>query len=90
LTWSVFIEDLCDRFGVEHLDDIVEEFNRLEQTESLEMFLDKFEDLNTQMLLRNPILVEYFLVSSFIGGLKEEIRFVVKMFKLTSLRFDIE
>jgi len=53
LTWSVFIEDLCDRFGVEHLDDIVEEFNRLEQTESLDMFLNKFEDLKTQMLVRN-------------------------------------
>ena len=41
------------------------------------------------MLVRNPTLFESYFVSSFTGGLKEDIRFV-KMFKLNYLTFYIE
>ncbi|KAK4737443.1 hypothetical protein R3W88_001140 [Solanum pinnatisectum] len=83
-------EELCDSFDAEKLDDIMEEFKWLEQTESVDMFLGKFKDLKTQMLVRNQLLIESHFVSSFMGGLKENIRFDVKIFKLTSFRFDIE
>ncbi|KAH0730205.1 hypothetical protein KY289_001393 [Solanum tuberosum] len=90
VTWTNFKEELCDRFDAEHLDDIMEEFKWLEQTESVDMFLGKFEDLKAQMLVRNQPLIESHFVSSFMGGLKENIRFDVKIFKFTSFRFAIE
>nr|XP_016489435.1 PREDICTED: uncharacterized protein LOC107809347 [Nicotiana tabacum] len=42
------------------------------------------------MLIRNPNLDESHFISSFIGALKEEIRFGVKLFKPTTLRFAVE
>ncbi|OIT20411.1 hypothetical protein A4A49_38895 [Nicotiana attenuata] len=53
-------------------------------------FLGKFEDLKAQMLIRNPHLDESHFISSFIGALKEEIRFGVKLFKPTTMRFVVE
>ncbi|KAH0725426.1 hypothetical protein KY284_001291 [Solanum tuberosum] len=67
VTWTDFKEELCDTFDAEHLDDIMEEFKWLEQTESVDMFLGKFEDLKAQMLVRNQPLVESHFVSSFMG-----------------------
>lgn len=41
------------------------------------------------MLLRNPTPVQSYFVYNFLGELKEEIS-IVKIFQLTSLRFDID
>ncbi|OIS99338.1 putative mitochondrial protein [Nicotiana attenuata] len=73
----------------ELMGDIVEEFNKLSQVGSVDGFLGKFEDLKVQMFIRNPHLDESHFISSFIG-LKEEIRFGVKLFKPTTLRFAVE
>lgn len=42
------------------------------------------------MLIMNPHIDESHFISSFIGALKEEIRFGVKLFKPTTLKFAIE
>lgn len=42
------------------------------------------------MLIRNPALNETHFLSSFIRALKEEIRFVVKLFKPTTMKVAIE
>ncbi|KAH0748997.1 hypothetical protein KY290_028229 [Solanum tuberosum] len=44
-------EELCVRFGDEWMEDVVEEFNKLEQTGSVGEFLVKFEDLKAQMII---------------------------------------
>ena len=72
------------------MEDVVEKFNKLNQTGDIEDFLRKFEDLKAQMIMWNPTLNESHFLSSFIGGLKEEIKFLVKMFKPTSLSFAIQ
>lgn len=46
--------------------------------------------MKTQMLVRNPHLDESHFISSFIGALKEKIRFGMKLFKPTTLRFAVE
>lgn len=51
----------------------------------MEEYEEKFEELKTLMLVRNPKLDELYFVSSFISGLKEEIKPMVKMFKPQSL-----
>jgi len=42
------------------------------------------------MLIRNPMFNEAHFLSSFIGALKEEIKFYVKMFKPITLKIAIE
>ncbi|XP_019251395.1 PREDICTED: uncharacterized protein LOC109230342 [Nicotiana attenuata] len=90
VSWAEFKEELLIRFGEELMGDIVKEFNKLNQTGTVDEFLGKFEDLKAQMLIRNPNLDESHFISSFIGALKEEIRFGVKLFKPTTLRFAVE
>lgn len=90
VTWTEFKEELCKRFDVVLMEDIVEEFNKLVQTCTVDEYLAKFEDLKAQMILRNPALNESHFLSSFMGALKEEIKYVVKMFKLTTLSHAIE
>jgi len=90
VTWAEFKEELCVRFGEADVADIVEEFNKLSQIGTVDEFLGKFEDLKAQMIIRNPALNEAYFLSSFIGALKEEIKFGVKMFKPVTLRAAIE
>ena len=52
---------------------------------TVEEYEEKFEELKTLMPTRNPRLDESYFVSSFISGLKDEIKPMVKMFKPQSL-----
>lgn len=63
-----------------------EEFNKLQQSGTLDEFLGRFEDLKAKILICNLALNNTHFLSCFIGALKEEIRFEVKMFKLTKLK----
>ncbi|KAH0705262.1 hypothetical protein KY290_012090 [Solanum tuberosum] len=90
VNWVDFKDELISRFEDELLDDIVEQFNRFVQTGSVDEFLGKFENLKAQMLVRNPHLNDAHFLYSFMGALKEEIRFAVKMFKPTTLKLAIE
>ncbi|KAL5701100.1 hypothetical protein ACHQM5_026475 [Ranunculus cassubicifolius] len=85
LQWSEFTEKLKFRFYEDTSENVVAEFNRLSQTSSVQQYLDRFEELYPLMLLRNKGLTESFFVDCFIGGLKEEIRHTVLMFKPITL-----
>ncbi|XP_027076964.1 uncharacterized protein [Coffea arabica] len=85
LSWGEFSELLCERFSGRNSRDIVEEFNKLHQKGTIEDYEEKFEELKTLMLTRNPRLDESYFVSSFISGLKDEIKPTVKMFKPQTL-----
>ncbi|KAK4717823.1 hypothetical protein R3W88_016161 [Solanum pinnatisectum] len=80
-----FKEEIYNRFGEESLEDSVEEFNKLSQTCMVDKFLGRFEYLKAQMIITNPTLTEAHFLSSFMGALKKEVKFVVKMFKPTTL-----
>ncbi|XP_027102590.1 uncharacterized protein [Coffea arabica] len=85
LNWEEFSELLCERFSGKGSLDIVEEFNKLQQVGTVEEYEEKFEELKTLMLTKNPRLDESYFVSSFISGLKEEIKPMVKMFRPQTL-----
>lgn len=59
---------------------MVAEFNKLRQTDSVLAYQEQFEELRALMLVSNNSLSEQYFISSFISGLKEEIKFVVQMF----------
>lgn len=65
-------------------EDIVAEFNKLQQIGSTSDYQDKFDELRALMLGRTRQLPEDYFVSSFSSGLKEEIT-EVQMFQLRTL-----
>jgi len=62
--------DVCFR----HRDDlgskIVEDFNRLQHTGTLEEYLTRFDELKALLMARNPTMPESYFLESFAGGLK--------------------
>ena len=59
---------------------MVEDFNRLQQTGTLEDYLIRFEELKALLLVRNPSIPESYFLESFIGGLKPIIKLSVRAF----------
>jgi len=57
----------------------VEDFNKLRQVGSVEDYLEKFEELKSFMLQKNPAnYPDEFFIDSFIGGLKPQLKPFVK------------
>ena len=68
----------------------MEEFNKLQQVGIVEAYQERFEELKTLMLIKNPNLSEEYYISSFTNGLKEEIKPMVKMLKPNTLSRVVE
>jgi hypothetical protein len=79
LEWEEFSRAICSRFG--NRDDIVEEFNKLTQEGGMEEYVERFEELKSLMHSLNPLLLESYYISSFISGLKEDIKPMLKILK---------
>ena len=82
--WTKFVKDLCDRFGEKTMTDVVEEFNKLQQDGFVTEYQIRFEELRSLMLNSQPILTDHYFVSSFISGLKDELRPIVKMMQFAT------
>ncbi|KAL8137446.1 LOW QUALITY PROTEIN: hypothetical protein V2J09_003447 [Rumex salicifolius] len=89
-SWSVLTNAILLRFGDLDGSDVVEEFNKLQQQEDLEEYNEKFEDLRASMLLLNPSLPESYFISSYVSGLRSEIKHLVRLGKPTSLALTFE
>ena len=63
------------------MSDIIEEFNKLKQASDVASYLRKFEELRSLMSGHDPHLTEAYFVSSFLSGLSEELRPMVKMIR---------
>ena len=57
--------------------DVIDEFNKLKQG-IVQTYQLKFEELRSLMMIHNPHLIEEYYVSSFISGLGDEVRPMVK------------
>lgn len=64
--------------GIEFEEDIVEEFHSLKQTDTVAEYQKKFEELRDLMVTMNFGLTEDYFVSSFLSGLKAEIRVLIR------------
>lgn len=88
--WNIFVIDLSVRFRDDNGADDVEQFNNLQQHDSLEKYIDEFEDLRALMLHNSMDLPESYILNSFVGGLKPAVKPFVKAFKPTSIAQAIE
>ncbi|XP_026415875.1 uncharacterized protein LOC113311250 [Papaver somniferum] len=86
LYWEDFIIDVCTRFQELGHDSVIGEFNKLDQTNTVLEYQERFEELKDLMLAKNPSLPEDYFIQSFISGLKEDIRLVVRMFTPSTLQ----
>lgn len=83
--WDDFIIDLIARFRDDGAGNIVEQFNKLQQTGQLEDYIDEFEGVRSMMLQYNHVLPDSYVLDSFIGGLKSTVKPFVKAFKPNSI-----
>ena len=70
----------------ENIIDTVEEFNKMRQQGLVEEYLRRFEELRAVIGIAHPGLSEAYFVSSFISGLKDDLRSVVKMLAPTIVK----
>lgn len=85
VTWEEFVDYVSRRFGDHGGKDIIEEFNKLYQQGSMREYQEKFEELRSLMLHKNPRLPESYFISSFVSGVKEEVKPMIKMMKPSTL-----
>jgi hypothetical protein len=63
----------------------MEELKELEQTGTVEEYIENFERLRTRLLLENRLFTKTDFLDVFIGGLKSDVKALVKAFKPTTL-----
>ncbi|KAL3516050.1 hypothetical protein ACH5RR_022952 [Cinchona calisaya] len=63
---------------IEFEEDIVKEFHNLKQTDTVKEYQDKFEKFRDLLMKINYGLTENYFISSFLSGLKAEIRLLVR------------
>lgn len=80
-SWDDFVSALEVRFGPFAFEDPVGEFTKLRQNGTVEEYQTQFE------ILSNKIsgLTEEFRISTFLSGLKDDLRIMVTMFKPSTL-----
>lgn len=67
------------------MEDALEEFMRIRQEGTIEEYMDGFEDVRIKLERVMPSLGEPYSLSVFIGGLRDEVRPLVRMRKPTTL-----
>jgi len=72
---------MCERFEERSMVDVIEEFNKLKQTRSVESYQVRFEELRSLLIQHNPHLSETYFVSSYLRGHNEELRPMVKVLR---------
>ncbi|XP_027171840.1 uncharacterized protein LOC113771462 [Coffea eugenioides] len=88
--WKDFGSEICRRFSTVGEADAVEEFSKLNQTSTVLAYQEKFEELRSIVMIQMPELTESYYISSFLSGLKGEIKSAVKMHRPDSLQFAFE
>ena len=80
-SWEVFVKALQTCFGVTAYDDPMEVLTRLKQTSTVVAYKGNFEILSNRIVG----LFESHKLSYFLGGLRDEIRLLVRMLVPKSL-----
>lgn len=83
--WKAFQADVVARFEIVETMDVQDQFNKIKQTGTIADYEDKFEELRALVLSKNRGFNEEYFISSFISGLKDNIKGSVKMFRPQSL-----
>jgi hypothetical protein len=72
--WTQFCSMVTNRFSFHSTHSSLEAFHHLKQTTSVSEYIQKFEELMSLIQMDYPGLSETYFVSSFIAGLKDDIK----------------
>ncbi|KAJ4802427.1 polyprotein [Rhynchospora pubera] len=75
--WEEFAQEVIDRFEPKTTMGLVGEFNKLKQLTDVESYRCRFEELRLLMLKENHTYDEQYFMTSYLSGLKEELRLKV-------------
>lgn len=81
MTWTEFTKALLVHFGPTEFEDFSEDFTRLWQTTTVDVYQKSFEKLSHRV----DSLLKTFLIGCFVARLKDEIQLDVKMKQAQSL-----
>lgn len=90
VVWGELCLDVTTRFKDVRGSNTMEQLNKLRQTDSIESYLDEFEDLKFGVMNTHHSLPEEFTLDSFIGGLNPTVKPFVMAFKPTSIAKAVE
>ncbi|KAJ0622270.1 putative retrotransposon gag domain-containing protein [Helianthus annuus] len=76
IPWDEYVRSITTRFSEDLWEDAMEELKNLQQSGSLDEYCNSFDLLMTKVTLS-----EEYAASLFVGGLKPEIRCLVKVFR---------
>lgn len=77
VSWKKFVEAICYRFREFWFEDVVEEFNKLSQWGLVIKYQERFKELQSLILAKNPYLNDTYFLLSFISRLQMEIKSMV-------------
>ncbi|KAL8091683.1 hypothetical protein AgCh_034082 [Apium graveolens] len=83
--WKTFQNDVILEFENPESRKVQDQFNKLKQTTTVGEYEDQFEEMRALVVHKNKGFNEEYFMSSFISGLKESIKVVVRMFRPQSL-----
>lgn len=86
MNWTQFCQLLCERFPGPRADESMEQCQQLQQINSVDHYIDLFEDWMTLMKRDHNYLPESFFLLRFLSGLKESIKHGTKCHKPATLR----
>lgn len=79
--WEEMACAACKWLGEPNDGDLIEEFGRITQTSSVEEYIDKYQELRSIIMNQMSQVTMQYYVSVFVNGLKEELIYLVKMFR---------
>jgi len=78
LTWKAFCAAVQQEFGSDDFRSAMTDILQLKQTGTVEEYTDQFQALQFELTMHSTGVEELFYVTTYINGLKEEIRTVVE------------
>lgn len=85
LNWENFIPLLLLRFSTGCQCNLIEKFNKLTQTSSVDNYIAQFEELRGYMMSTYTLQTEEFYLSSFLSGLRPDIQQAFYIYKPSTL-----
>ncbi|KAJ4801231.1 polyprotein [Rhynchospora pubera] len=74
MLWGEFVQEVLRRFESKTTLGLVGEFNKLKQSGDVESYRNKFEELKLLLLKDYPMYDESYFITSYLSGLREDIR----------------
>jgi hypothetical protein len=85
LTWPEFVALINSRFAAETSLKLIDTFRHMEQSSSLPIYIDQFEEVMGKLKIQSPMLPDEYFEACFISGRKDHIKVPLRSHSPTTL-----